>query len=123
MPCVFLFLKLAHWVPIARLQRSTKLPAHVNRKLIIVINQLHICHALSILYAEYQLIGFCRYRYQLPLGQPNHTCGGANIWADVGSSSEVFCSAGSYCPTSIDKISCTSGYDPYPHSDSIWLSF
>ena len=90
MPHVFLFLELAHWVPIARLRRSTKLLAHVNRKLIIVINQLHTCHALSILYAEYQLIGFCRYRYQLPLGQPNHTCGGANIWEDVGSSSEVF---------------------------------
>ena len=22
---------------------------------------------------------FCRYQYQLPLGQPNHTCGGANV--------------------------------------------
>ncbi|GMP69126.1 hypothetical protein CsSME_00028508 [Camellia sinensis var. sinensis] len=55
--------------------------------------------------------GVCEpYVYQLPPGQPNHTCGGANVWADVGSSSEVFCSAGSYCPTSIKKIPCGSGY-------------
>uniref|UniRef100_A0A5B7AXX0 Putative ABC transporter G family member 28-like n=1 Tax=Davidia involucrata TaxID=16924 RepID=A0A5B7AXX0_DAVIN len=55
--------------------------------------------------------GICEpYLYQLPPGQPNHTCGGANIWADVGSSSEVFCPAGSYCPTSIQKISCSKGH-------------
>ncbi|CAL5404537.1 unnamed protein product [Camellia sinensis] len=55
--------------------------------------------------------GVCEpYVYQLPPGQPNHTCGGANVWADVGSSSEVFCSAGSYCPTSIKKIPCGSGH-------------
>ncbi|KAK3042559.1 hypothetical protein RJ639_001553, partial [Escallonia herrerae] len=28
------------------------------------------------------------YRYQLPPGQPNHTCGGADVWADILSSSE-----------------------------------
>jgi len=55
-------------------------------------------------------VWFCRYSYQLPPGQPNHTCGGANIWADVGSSSEIFCSAGSYCPTTVQKNSCSSGY-------------
>ncbi|XP_028052534.1 ABC transporter G family member 28 [Camellia sinensis] len=30
------------------------------------------------------------YRYQLPPGQTNHSCGGADIWADIVSSSEVF---------------------------------
>lgn len=59
--------------------------------------------------------GVCEpYSYQLPPGQQNHTCGGANIWADVGSSSEIFCSAGSYCPTTVQKNSCsniTAGWD------------
>ncbi|XP_052200261.1 ABC transporter G family member 24-like [Diospyros lotus] len=55
--------------------------------------------------------GMCEpYSYKLPAGKPNHTCGGANIWADVGSSSEMFCSAGSYCPTSIQKIPCSNGH-------------
>jgi len=42
--------------------------------------------------------------------QPNHTCGGANIWADISSSSEIFCSAGSYCSTITKRIPCSSGY-------------
>ncbi|KAA8544091.1 hypothetical protein F0562_021732 [Nyssa sinensis] len=50
------------------------------------------------------------YHYQLPPGEPNHTCGGADIWADILSSSEVFCSAGSYCPTTTQKIPCSSGH-------------
>ncbi|XP_057954659.1 ABC transporter G family member 28-like isoform X4 [Malania oleifera] len=50
------------------------------------------------------------YTYQLPPGQPNHTCGGADVWADVGSTSEVFCSAGSYCPSTVKKVPCSSGY-------------
>ncbi|XP_058204605.1 ABC transporter G family member 28-like isoform X2 [Rhododendron vialii] len=55
--------------------------------------------------------GMCDpYLYQLPPGQPNHTCGAANIWTDVARSSEVFCSAGSYCPTSIEKVSCSRGH-------------
>ncbi|CAE6251756.1 unnamed protein product [Arabidopsis arenosa] len=55
--------------------------------------------------------GLCDpYHYQLPSGQPNHTCGGADIWADIGSSSEVFCSAGSFCPSTIDKLPCTKGH-------------
>lgn len=55
--------------------------------------------------------GLCDpYRYQLPPGKPNHTCGGADVWADIGSSSEVFCSAGSYCPSTIQKIPCTKGH-------------
>ncbi|XP_010241865.1 PREDICTED: ABC transporter G family member 28-like [Nelumbo nucifera] len=50
------------------------------------------------------------YHYQLPPGKPDHQCGGADTWADVGSSSEVFCSAGSYCPTTTLKIPCSSGH-------------
>nr|CAD1830809.1 unnamed protein product [Ananas comosus var. bracteatus] len=50
------------------------------------------------------------YNYQLPPGQPNHTCGGADTWADVGSSGEIFCPAGYYCPSTIKKISCSSGH-------------
>ncbi|KAI4351447.1 hypothetical protein L6164_005816 [Bauhinia variegata] len=55
--------------------------------------------------------GVCEpYLYQLPPMQPNHTCGGANIWADVSSSSELFCSAGYYCPTTTKKIHCSKGH-------------
>ncbi|KAK6926750.1 ABC transporter family G domain [Dillenia turbinata] len=55
--------------------------------------------------------GICEpYTYQLPPGEPDHTCGGADIWADVSSSGEVFCSAGSYCPSTVEMIPCPSGY-------------
>lgn len=55
--------------------------------------------------------GICDpYQYQLPPGKTNHTCGGADVWADVSSSSEVFCSAGSYCPTTTKKVPCSSGH-------------
>lgn len=55
--------------------------------------------------------GICEpYSYQLPSGEPNHTCGGADIWADVGSSLEVFCSAGSFCPSTITRNQCSSGH-------------
>ncbi|XVE96638.1 hypothetical protein REPUB_Repub02eG0239900 [Reevesia pubescens] len=50
------------------------------------------------------------YNYQIPPGQPNHTCGSADTWADVASSSEVFCSPGSYCPSTINKVTCSSGH-------------
>ncbi|XXG84839.1 hypothetical protein AAC387_Pa11g0061 [Persea americana] len=50
------------------------------------------------------------YHYQLPPENLNHTCGGADAWADVTGSSEVFCSAGSYCPTTTQKIPCSSGH-------------
>lgn len=56
----------------------------------------------------------CRYNYQLPPGKPNHFCGGADRWADVGSSGEIFCPAGYYCPSTIQKFSCSSGYYFYP---------
>lgn len=55
--------------------------------------------------------GICDpYLYQLPPGKPNHTCGGADIWAGVTSSEEIFCSAGSYCPTTTKKIACGKGH-------------
>ncbi|WJZ93111.1 hypothetical protein VitviT2T_012073 [Vitis vinifera] len=50
------------------------------------------------------------YGYQIPPGKPNHTCGGADIWADVESSRDVFCSAGSYCPTTTEKVPCSEGH-------------
>ncbi|GLU11846.1 hypothetical protein SLE2022_285660 [Rubroshorea leprosula] len=55
--------------------------------------------------------GMCDpYRYQLPTGVTNHTCGGADIWADIVTGSDVFCSAGSYCPSTVEKRPCTSGH-------------
>ncbi|KAL9227133.1 hypothetical protein vseg_002865 [Gypsophila vaccaria] len=54
--------------------------------------------------------GLCDpYQYPLPPGR-NHTCGGANIWADLGTSKQIFCPAGSYCPTTIQKKACDSGH-------------
>ncbi|KAL4341072.1 hypothetical protein GQ457_08G000810 [Hibiscus cannabinus] len=50
------------------------------------------------------------YNYQLPPGNPDHKCGGADTWADVMSSGEMFCSGGSYCPSTIQKIPCSKGY-------------
>lgn len=55
--------------------------------------------------------GICDpYQYQLPRGKPNHTCGGADMWSDVTKSGEIFCPAGYYCPSTIQKISCSSGH-------------
>ncbi|KAJ3672172.1 hypothetical protein LUZ60_006893 [Juncus effusus] len=55
--------------------------------------------------------GICDpYNYQLPPGKPNHTCGSADAWADVGSTGEMFCPAGYYCPSTIEKISCSAGH-------------
>ncbi|KAJ0657660.1 putative ABC-type sulfate transporter [Helianthus annuus] len=55
--------------------------------------------------------GICKpYSYQLPPGMPNHTCGGANIWADIRTSEELFCSSGTYCPTSTQQFNCSKGY-------------
>ncbi|KAI4365606.1 hypothetical protein MLD38_021574 [Melastoma candidum] len=50
------------------------------------------------------------YNYQIPPGEQNHTCGGADMWAGVLVSSEVFCSPGSYCPTTTKQIPCSSGH-------------
>ncbi|KAL0403491.1 UNVERIFIED_CONTAM: ABC transporter G family member 28 [Sesamum radiatum] len=55
--------------------------------------------------------GLCDpYLYQLPSGKPNHTCGGADIWADVSRGGSMFCAAGSYCPTNTQEIPCASGH-------------
>ncbi|KAG9158630.1 hypothetical protein Leryth_019234 [Lithospermum erythrorhizon] len=54
--------------------------------------------------------GVCEpYSYQLPPGQSTHSCGGANSWADFSDSQEVFCSAGSHCPTPVEQFPCTNG--------------
>ncbi|KMZ74168.1 hypothetical protein ZOSMA_133G00180 [Zostera marina] len=55
--------------------------------------------------------GLCYpYRYQLPPGRPDHTCGGADIWADIKTDSDIFCPAGYYCPTTTKKLPCEPGY-------------
>ncbi|KAH9327589.1 hypothetical protein KI387_007767, partial [Taxus chinensis] len=55
--------------------------------------------------------GLCDpYRYKLPPGKDNYTCGGADRWADAGSTAEVFCSAGFYCPTTTEKLDCSDGH-------------
>ncbi|XP_024190720.1 putative white-brown complex homolog protein 30 [Rosa chinensis] len=57
-----------------------------------------------------QTSGLCDpYTYQVPAGEPNHTCGGADVWTDA-SKTDVFCSSGSYCPTTIKKYTCSSGF-------------
>ncbi|KAJ1259246.1 hypothetical protein BS78_10G139400 [Paspalum vaginatum] len=50
------------------------------------------------------------YHYQPPAGKPNHTCGGADRWADVVSTDDVFCPSGYYCPSTIQKFNCSSGF-------------
>ncbi|KAL6533450.1 hypothetical protein OROMI_027562 [Orobanche minor] len=37
------------------------------------------------------------------------TCGGANVWEDVSRGESMFCSAGSYYPTSTQEIPCQNG--------------
>lgn len=50
-----------------------------------------------------------RYNYQPPPGNPNHTCGAADIWADVITTDDIFCPPGFYCPSTIQKLPCSSG--------------
>ncbi|CAD6336693.1 unnamed protein product [Miscanthus lutarioriparius] len=50
------------------------------------------------------------YHYQPPAGKPNHTCGGADRWADVVSTDDVFCPPGYYCPSTVQKLDCSSGF-------------
>lgn len=58
-----------------------------------------------------QSTGTCQpYGYQLPTGLSNHTCGGADLWADVSKSPHMFCSKGSYCPTTTQSNPCDSGH-------------
>uniref|UniRef100_A0A804R6B1 ABC transporter domain-containing protein n=1 Tax=Zea mays TaxID=4577 RepID=A0A804R6B1_MAIZE len=55
--------------------------------------------------------GICDpYHYQPPAGKPNHTCGGADRWADVVSTDDVFCPPGYYCPSTVKKLDCSSGF-------------
>ncbi|XP_062184644.1 ABC transporter G family member 28-like [Phragmites australis] len=39
-----------------------------------------------------------------------HVCGGADMWADIRSTDDVFCPAGSYCPATTEKNNCSSGH-------------
>ncbi|WOL09862.1 ABC transporter G family member 28 [Canna indica] len=50
------------------------------------------------------------YNYQLPPGKSGHTCGGADIWADVDHSGDLFCPAGYFCPSTTVKNNCSSGH-------------
>ncbi|KAG8064062.1 hypothetical protein GUJ93_ZPchr0004g38722 [Zizania palustris] len=53
--------------------------------------------------------GLCDpYKYQIT---PNTTgCGGADTWADFGTTEDMFCPAGYYCPTPTKKRPCTHGH-------------
>ncbi|XP_075483923.1 ABC transporter G family member 24-like [Primulina tabacum] len=58
------------------------------------------------------------YSYKPPPGNSSHTCGGANVWTDARSSDELFCTAGSYCPSSTETKPCSSGnYCPMGSTD------
>ncbi|KAJ1256581.1 hypothetical protein BS78_K004000 [Paspalum vaginatum] len=55
--------------------------------------------------------GICDpYNYQPPPGNPNHTCGAADLWADVVTTDDIFCPPGFYCPSTIQKLPCSSGF-------------
>ena len=46
------------------------------------------------------------------------------MWADARTNSEVSCSAGSYCPTSIEQLPCSDGYSysvPDTFIFSLWI--
>ncbi|KAM3341173.1 putative white-brown complex protein 30 [Capsicum galapagoense] len=49
------------------------------------------------------------YSYQLPPGKVKHTCGAADLWGSELSGGELFCSPGSYCPTTTRKVICSEG--------------
>ncbi|CAI0471435.1 unnamed protein product, partial [Linum tenue] len=58
-----------------------------------------------------RITGVCDpYGYQIPPGKNNHTCGSADSWVPVGEGGELFCSPGSYCPTTTITIPCSSGH-------------
>nr|XP_016452319.1 PREDICTED: putative white-brown complex homolog protein 30 [Nicotiana tabacum] len=49
------------------------------------------------------------YAYQQPPGKVNHSCGAADTWGSETSGGELFCSPGSYCPTTTKKVTCSEG--------------
>jgi hypothetical protein len=51
-------------------------------------------------------MGLCRYGYQIT--QANDSCGGADKWADVSSTINIFCPAGQYCPTPVEARNCST---------------
>ncbi|RLM64591.1 ABC transporter G family member 28-like [Panicum miliaceum] len=56
--------------------------------------------------------GLCDpYKYQItPNSSSTESCGGADMWADIQSTEEIFCPAGYYCPTTTKRDSCSSGH-------------
>lgn len=56
--------------------------------------------------------------YQMTQGKdvsnvdPNNPCGGADKWADVQTTQNIFCPVGMYCPDTITKKDCTPGWVP-----------
>ncbi|WVZ84105.1 hypothetical protein U9M48_031167 [Paspalum notatum var. saurae] len=57
-----------------------------------------------------QTTGLCDpYKYQI---KPNSTnsCGGADMWADIQSTEEIFCPAGYYCPATTKRDNCSRGH-------------
>ncbi|XP_019188946.1 PREDICTED: ABC transporter G family member 28-like [Ipomoea nil] len=50
------------------------------------------------------------YNYQVQPSNSNQTCGGADMWADIITGNDLFCPAGSYCPSTIRKFPCDSGH-------------
>lgn len=111
--CHLLQLKLVLWAHTVRVQNSTAPLEYAIRKLALYLwcSFYSLCFIIvhGIPYVIFSITLYS-YHYQLPHGEPNHSCGGADVWADVGSSSEVFCPAGSYCPTTTQKVNCSTGY-------------
>lgn len=124
----FLPLKPARWVLIALLQNSTRPLVYVIRKFRISCWSYYYYYSFYLdkhtctFLAWYYCLKICSYRYQLPFDKPNHTCGGAETWADFMSATELFCSAGFYCPTTVQKIPCDKGYLFFSQKNSSFAS-
>ncbi|KAG0525104.1 hypothetical protein BDA96_06G026700 [Sorghum bicolor] len=57
-----------------------------------------------------QTTGLCDpYKYQITPNTTN-SCGGADMWADIQSTEEIFCPAGFHCPSTTKKDNCSSGH-------------
>jgi hypothetical protein len=70
----------------------------------------------------YQNLNICRYSYQIPAGETDHTCGSADVWSGFVNNSDSFCSPGLYCPSPIRKVSCDKGYDLLHASSRFYLN-